>query len=472
MKKWKCLVCGEIFEGDAPPERCPVCGVSGVDAIVPLEDGGTKAWKCVVCGQVFEGEEPPEICPVCGAGRSAFEETALAAEEPTVDTQDRFVLIGGGAAAFTCAKELRRKNATASITLLCKEEALPYNRPALSDLIEDGLSLASITLEDWDFYTEKDIQVRLGAEAVEIDRYARLVRCRDGSSYPYTKLLLATGSNCFNPLKPDADSVPVKTLRNIQDAQEIVALAEKGRRAVVVGGGILGIEAAVALHQRSVQVTVVEMGERIMAAQTDPVAAERIAQALEKDGISIRCQVKTEGVTEKGLRLAGGELLEADFVVVSAGVRAETALAKSCGLEVNRGIVVDESLRTSDWNIFAAGDCAELEGRTGGLWSTAISQGQAAAAGMCGETLSYHPTQPATAFEGNGLKLFSVGNLNGRNNRVVTLEDRFTGDYQLLSFHGDALEGALLLGNTNQGAKAMAAVENHVSLAEAVKILG
>ena len=151
MKRWKCTVCGEIFEGEFPPVPCPVCS-AGEGAFEELPEQGDIVWRCTVCGQVFEGAKPPVPCPVCGAGESAFlaetkKETAF-----RLDTEDRFVLVGGGVASFEAAKAIRARNQMASITLICGEGVIPYNRPALSDVVGDGLSFESCAQSKQQFY--------------------------------------------------------------------------------------------------------------------------------------------------------------------------------------------------------------------------------------------------------------------------------------------------------------------------------
>jgi rubredoxin len=145
-KKWRCTVCGQVFEGDQPPVPCPVCG-AGASAFALEEQVGLSKWRCAVCNQVFDGENPPTSCPICGAGVSAFEKIYEASGEYKKDTDEAFVIVGGGIAALETAKAIRRRNSTASITMILGEGILPYNRPALSDVLADSLSFDSILLE-------------------------------------------------------------------------------------------------------------------------------------------------------------------------------------------------------------------------------------------------------------------------------------------------------------------------------------
>ena len=470
MKRWKCTVCGEIFEGEFPPVPCPVCS-AGEGAFEELPEQGDIVWRCTVCGQVFEGAKPPVPCPVCGAGESAFlaetkKETAF-----RLDTEDRFVLVGGGVASFEAAKAIRARNQMASITLICGEGVIPYNRPALSDVVGDGLSFESIILAEYPFYEENRITLVCDAKVQAIDTAEKSVLLSNGKALGYTKLLLATGANPFVPVTQGENAVPLYTLRSFADADFLLNHA-KNKRALIVGGGILGVEAALALRERGCTVCIVELSPRLMMLQADEYASKVLHERLTAVGISVHTGISIATTDASGALLTDGTHVNADFILASVGVRSEIALAQKAGLSVNRGIIIDAHMRTSDANIYAAGDCAEFAGRVTGLYAAAAQGGQNAGAQMAGEEVEYLPAAPATAFEGAGVSLFSTGVLmpNEQGNTLV-YENKYTGVYKKLVFQSGKLAGGILLGDVSAGAKLNCAVNAAIPYKKALELL-
>lgn len=471
MKKWKCTVCGQVFEGDAPPVPCPICN-AGEEAFEAVASAETGRWKCTVCGQIFEGAVPPAPCPICNAGEEAFEPVGGVEEEAfRRDTGERFVLVGGGVACLEAAKAIRERNRTASIAIVCGEEALPYNRAGLTDVVGDGVSFVNLLLEEQTWYEAQKVDLLSGATVERLDRAAKRLYLSDGRELEYDRVLLATGAQPFNPVKSDADAVPVATLRTFEDAGKVVARAS-GKRVIVLGGGILGLEAAVALRERDAKVTVVQLEGRILPLQTDDEAAKRLTEAFHRQQIEVRTGVSLARVTSTGAILTDGTSLEADFVLVSVGVRADTRLAREAGVPVNRGIVVDDRMRTGAADVFAAGDCAEFEGKAPGQWSVAVSQGETAGAAMAGdEEKQYAPPVPAVAFETGGLKLFSAGTLQGEHLTEVVASTA-EGAYRKLVFKEGKLIGALMLGDVSGSGMTIRLIEKGARLREAIELIG
>lgn len=429
-------------------------------------------WKCTICNYVYEGETPPDICPICGAPASAFVRVTETAFAFSKDTAEAFVIVGGGAAAFEAAAAIRKRNKTAIITMICGEGVLPYNRPGLSDLIGEGLLFDDILLQGKAFYDENKIELMIGSKAASVDRAAKTVLLEDGRAVPYDKLLIATGANSFNPVPSGKDAVPLFTLRRYADALAIMHAAKKGSRAVIVGGGILGVEAAIALNMRGVAVTVLEQSDRILKNNADSAAAAVIHDYLAGLGIGVITNASVDSCTQTGVSLKDGSVLEAYFVIVSAGVRPETTLAREAGLAVGRGIVVNASLQTADPYVYAAGDCAEVDGKVYGLWSSSVSQGAAAGASMAGEPLSYVPVIPATALELPGLSLFSAGNVNLDGAHTVTSAGGPENIYKKLVFDASGrLCGVVLVGDVGLSAAAMSLIEKGAFKKEALSLL-
>lgn len=469
MKKWKCLVCGQVFEGNEPPVPCPVCG-AGEASFEPLQTDAATQWKCTVCGQTFSGSEPPVPCPVCGAGKTAFEAEQAEGNTFKKDTDDNFVIVGAGLAALEAAKAIRLRNATATICIISAEDHLPYNRPGLSRVLADGLSFANLLLEEEEFYTQQNITVMRNVTATSVEPAAKTVALANGQVLAYTKLLLATGAKPFNPIKHSHGSIPVKVLHSYKDALDLTQNA-KGKRIVLVGGGILGLEAAAGLCSRGALVTVVEFAPRILPLQTDEAVSAQLTEKLEKMGIAVLCGMSVTEATGHGVTLSNGNSIAADLVLASMGVRSEMSLAVAIGLELSRGIVVDEFMRTSHKDIFAAGDCAEFKGRVQAIAGAASGMGRVAGAAMAGQMeTAYQPFIPATAFEVPGFCLFSAGLVGQEADESALYENRATRQYRRLFFLNGKMCGALYVGQ-NPGALALRALAAKAPLAQALPML-
>lgn len=473
--KWKCNVCGAIFEGDEPPVPCPVCK-AGLDAFTKLEPKpvakpSTK-WKCTVCGAIFEGEEPPVPCPICKAGKEAFVQIEEASGKPFYkDTDDRFVIVGGGFAALEAAKAIRERNATASITIVAGEIHCPYNRPALSDVLARDHTLESLLLEPLSYYSNNNITILTGVMAESIDPNAQTVLLSTGETLPYTGLLLATGANPFNPIRQEPGAIKVEVLRSFEDAQTLVKDAS-GKRVVLVGGGILGLEAALALRQRNSQVTVVEFAPRILSRQVDKETSARLQKHLEMLGIRIITGNSVVCADADGVMLEDGTQMAADVVLASMGVRSEVSLASSVNLKIDRGIQVDSFMHTSRYGIWAAGDCAEHDGIVLAVAGAASAMGKIAGASMAGdETNAYIPFTPATYFNAEGFCLLSVGNIAPTPCETVLYQDEENGIYNKLFLQQNTLVGALFVGGKPKGAAIIDAVSKNVTAREALLLL-
>lgn len=470
QKRWRCTVCGEIFEGDAPPAPCPVCG-AGADAFVAEAAPAAQRWKCTVCGQIFEGDAPPAPCPVCGAGADAFVAEKEAPGGVLGGSDSRFVIVGGGGAGLAAAKAIREVDRTAKVTLVCGEGVIPYNRPGLSRLVAEGAGFESVALEPYDWYGGQQIELVCDARVERIDPQRREALLSDGRALPYTALLLAAGANAFCPVKAGPGAPPVRVLRSFADAAALLEDVRPGVPAVVVGGGILGLEAAMALHRRGAKVRVVELAQRILSIQADAFVSGRIEQALRALGMEVDTGVSVSAVEADGAHLSDGRVLPAEVVLVSAGIRSELGLAQALGLALGRGICVDASMRTSLPGIYAAGDCAEFEGRVAGLWGAALEMGRTAGRAMCGHEAAYRPPVPATAFEAPGISLFAVGSVNGEGLQTVERRDDEAGVYRKLALRDGRLVGVLMLGRPAGGAAAIAAVERGAPLQDALGLL-
>ncbi|MFF0554696.1 FAD-dependent oxidoreductase [Streptomyces sp. NPDC004266] len=287
----------------------------------------------------------------------------------------RIVVVGGGTAGARLAQRL-------PVTLLGEEPHAPYNRVLLADVLAGRYAPEVIALPG----TREP--VRLGVRAVRIDRAARTVECADGSLVAYDRLVLATGSNPVLPplrgLRGAALPAGVHPFRTLDDCLELRALVRPGARAVVIGGGLLGVSAARALAERGADVVLTQQGERLMERQLDEHASALLREHVEALGVEVHTECRVSGLRQRGgavtaVELADGFVLDAQVVVLACGVRPRVALAREAGLEVATGIVVDDELRTSDPYVHAIGDCAEHAGRVYGLAGPALDQADALA---------------------------------------------------------------------------------------------
>ncbi len=303
----------------------------------------------------------------------------------------RIVIAGGGAAGFAAAEMLRREGFQDSIVMLSDDAAPPVDRPNLSkDYLAGNAPEEWVPLRPQSWYRDNDIDLRLGTKVASIDARARAVALADGARAPYDRLLLATGAEPVRLDVPGANAAHVRTLRSLADCRAIIAAAEAAQRVVVIGASFIGLEAAAALRTRNKEVAVVAPEARPLEKAFGPELGDFVRALHEEHGVVFHLQQTVTAIEPKSVTLKSGAKLPADLVVVGIGVRPRTALGEQLGLKTDRGIVVDEYLRTSADNIFAAGDIARWPDKASGEnlriehWVVAERQGQTAARNMLG----------------------------------------------------------------------------------------
>ena len=455
---WKCDLCGYVHEGDEPPDSCPVCG-AGADLFTRFEVTAPRPprrWVCTVCGRVHVGDAPPPTCPVCGVGGDLFipENEPMPAVAPA--PPGRIVVLGAGIAGVTAAERARALAPAATITLVGREPGLPYYRLNLTRLLAGEITAAALPLHDLRWYAEHRIEL-LCDEAVGLDRERRELRLQGRGLLAYDRLVLATGAHAFVPPIPGVARAGVLTLRTLADAEALLALAGSARRCVCVGGGLLGLEAAGALARRGLEVTVVEGFTHLLPRQLPAVAGRLLEEQVTARGVRVRTGVRVAAIAD-GLRptvqLAGGEEIEADLVVLSAGVRPATHLARAAGLEIGKsGLLVDDRLRTSDPAILAAGDLAEHRGAVPGIWPIAHAHGVVAGSNAAGGDLELAPMAPSNRLKVLGIELFSVGLVEPADGSYQIEDSSAPGRYRRLLWRDGRLVGAVLLGDTAEATR-------------------
>ena len=321
------------------------------------------------------------------------------------------LIIGGGVAAFEAALAASAATPAHHVTLCSKEAVPPYRRPALSRMVAEQLPDTAFYFKAPAFYAERNIELLLNKEAVAIDREGKKVTFKDGSVLPYDRLILATGGTAFVP--PIEGAEYVRVLRDYEDLQKIrQEIAAGAEEAVVVGGGVLGLELADSLIAKGCRVTLLEAGPAVLSRNLDPESAAMVMEQLRSiPGLTVKTDVKIKKVTSTGIELEN-ETLNSKLVFFSTGVRSAANLALDAGLQVNKGIVVDSRMMTSDPAIYSCGDAAEPPCGACGLLNAAKSMGHVAGVNASGGDETFVPEVYPVRLMALGIKLFSAGKLN------------------------------------------------------------
>ena len=367
------------------------------------------------------------------------------------------VVIGNGMAAARFVEELgRHALGRYSVLVIGAEPVLAYNRVLLSSLLAGEVGPDDIALKPRRWWQDQGVTLAYGRPAEAIDAGRRHVRLSGGRSLPFARLVLATGSSPIRLAKPGMDLAGVLTFRDRGDVDAMLSAVTPGARAVVIGGGLLGIEAAHGLARAGAAVTLVHLMDRLMERQLDPEASGMLACALRQRGIDVLLGADTEAVEGsdkvQAIKLADGRRLAADLVVAAIGIRPNVALAAAAGLRTGRGILVDDRLTTSDPAIHAIGECAEHRGLCYGLVEPAYEQARTLARHLAGQPDAYSGTVPATNLKVSGIPVFSAGDIEGsEGGDVVVWRDPGLGSYRKLVLKDDVLTGAVLVGETGDG---------------------
>lgn len=436
--------------------------------------GRKKLVKCLVCGEIFDASL--EICPVCGVGKENFVPVEQEEVEYRRDTEDFYVILGNGAAGLQAAKAIRERDKTGSVVMISNEPYSTYNRPMLTKSMVAGLSAEQIAVEDASWYEQNQIYQILNREAVAIDTKEKEVKFADGSGIKYTKLIYAAGSECFIPPIEGKDKPEVIAIRRLSDIQKIEELLPNVKNVVVIGGGVLGLEAAWEMKKAQCRVTVLEAGIQLMGRQLDDAASDMLKMISEANDIQIHTGaqiVSIEGGDHvTGVKLKDGEVIPAELVIVSAGVRANTAIAKEAGLEVDRAVVVNSRMETSVKDIYACGDCAQYQGMNYAIWPQALEQGKTAGANAAGDSAEYEQVPAALTFHGMNTALFASGD-NGKragvSYKTVEMKDPSKKQYEKLYFFNNRFCGVILIGDLSRMAELSQALEKKASFQEVVK---
>ena len=367
------------------------------------------------------------------------------------------IVIGNGMAAAKFAEELAaRALGRYAVAVVGEEPHLAYNRVLLSSVLAKESSLDAIALKSAAWWRDRGVTLRYGCAAQFVDLDARTVSLGDGKVLSFSKLVFATGSLPIRLSVPGADLPGVVTFRDIADVSTMNAVAQLGSRVAVVGGGLLGLEAAYGLSKSGAKVTLIHLMDRLMERQLDLRAATLLKRAVELLGIEVLTSAETDRVEGQNrveaLVLKDGRRLAADAVVFAVGVAPNVALARQCGLRTARGILVDDGLACSAPGIFAIGECVEHRGRCYGLVEPAYEQARVLARCLAGEGGSYDGSVLATNLKVSGVNVFSAGHfLGGAETENIVFSDPGFGTYKKLVIRHGRLVGAVLYGDTTDG---------------------
>ena len=381
----------------------------------------------------------------------------------------RVVVVGNGMAGSRVVEELRARDLhqLLEIAVLGAEQFPAYNRILLSSVLAGKVTVGDIALTPDSWYEKYNVQLHLGVTAARIDRDARVVTATDGRTFGYDELVLATGSRARVPTvpgfaSPDGElAVGVSVFRTVEDCERIIAGSASARHAVVVGGGLLGLEAARGLAGRGIAVTVLHKAGHLMDKQIDDLAGGVLVRTLSRLGVDVRLRgvpIRYDtSSSERFIVLADGEHLPADIVVLAAGVEPDVSLAREAGLDVNRAVVVDDRLRTSDPHIWAIGECAEHRGTVYGLVAPAWEQATVVANALTGVGgAAYAGSAIVTRLKASDVDLATMGDAHLEDDgsaEVVRFVDPVRGTYKKLVIRDGRLTGAILLGeNATVGA--------------------
>ena len=362
------------------------------------------------------------------------------------------LIIGNGAAGTTAAEQIRKQDSHAVITLIT-EEAFPlYSRIRIPEFLSGNIQEPALIIKDLPWHAQRDINLVTDTKVSQINFQNKTAITTDGKNFSYDTLLLATGSNSFVPPVKGSDKKGVFTLRTVEDARALAGMNSEAVELILIGGGLLGLEAAAAMAQRGKHVTVVEFFDRLLPRQLDYEGAARLQNLLEKRGFTFKLGSVTEEIMGKdhveGVRLKSGETLLSHTVLFSAGVRSQFSLVKDSDIKTDRGIVVNERMETSLDSVYAAGDVAQFEDINYCIWPEAVEQGRVAGINMAGGDALYKNIPPSNILKVAGISLASAGEIDveGKMTSEITAGDDA---YQKIVKDDDGnIIGCIMLGDT------------------------
>ncbi|MDQ0088261.1 nitrite reductase (NADH) large subunit [Paenibacillus anaericanus] len=386
--------------------------------------------------------------------------------------REKLVVIGNGMAGISAVEQILKLTTKFDITVFGSEQHPNYNRIMLSYVLEGSKTIDDIVLNDLHWYQDNGITLHIGTTVTKIDEQTKEVVTEDGVRVPYDKVLIATGSNSFILPVPGSDKEGVVGFRDIADCNQMLQAAQVYRKAAVIGGGLLGLEAAKGLVQLGMDVTVVHLMDDLMERQLDHQASSMLQAELERQGIKFKMGAQTaELLGDKrvsGLRFTDDSVLDAEFVVMAVGIKPNIVVAKESGIDVNRGIVVNDYMQTSMEGVYSVGECTEHRGTCYGLVAPLFEQGMILAKHICGvDTAPYEGSVVSTKLKISGVDVFSTGEfIDGPGHMIIANKDEWKQTYKKILLRDKVMVGAVLFGDITDSAELQKLIKQRTEMTD------
>jgi nitrite reductase (NADH) large subunit len=381
----------------------------------------------------------------------------------------KYVIIGNGIAGTEAALTIRKIDSQGEITIVSAGKLPLYYRPKLIEYVAGTVQIPGITIYKEAYYRERDIRLMLDTTVTAVDPIAHRAIDGQGRSLAYDRLLLATGADCFLPPFPGREAAGIFTVRGVADCDVLRNYASGLDRIAVIGGGLLGLEIAYALKTLGKQITVIEVNQWLLSRQLDREGGVLLQSLLENKGLSFILNdtvaaIEAQKGRVSGISLKSGRMLDVQAVVVSAGIRGRDSLARQIGAQINKGIVVNDTMQTTVADIYAAGDPIEHRGALYGIWPAAKEQGAAAGSNMAGKLLAYTGTALSAILKITGIDLYSAGDYNAPSDDLIySLQAEI---YKKYLIQGGKLAAAMVIGDAREAKLASLVYHGKAPLAE------
>lgn len=381
----------------------------------------------------------------------------------------KYVIIGSGVAGTTAASNIRKLDSSGEITILTDEAVPFYSRIRLIEYLAKEADQQGIIIHKADWYEKNNIELVLNSPVSGIDKDNKKVIISDGGQIGYDRLLIATGGISFVPPVPGSDKKGVFALRTIRDADEIIAYADGVKKVILIGGGVLGLEAGNSLRKTGHDVTVVEFFPRLLPRQMDPQGAEVLKAQMEGMGFKFFLGAKSKEILGdggvKGLLLEDGTRIDGDLIIISAGVRPQSGLCKGLGLTIGKGVVVNDRMETEIKDIYAAGDLIEHRGMFYGIWPAAQKQGEVAGINMAGGNAVYEGTMMSNMLKVVGIDLAAAGDIDA-DGKCESIVQKDKDIYRKLVIKDNVIAGCILYGDISGYQKILKAIDGKKNIGD------
>ena len=385
---------------------------------------------------------------------------------------EKYVVIGNGVAGMSAAENIRDRDRNGKVTIVSNEKYYTYSRLMLSHYLGSDVQPEKLYIHPVSWYEERSIELMRDTKVIETDIERKIVKTAK-SDLSYTKLIIASGSHSFIPPVEGTDKKGVFALRNYDDMAAITRAIGSSRKAIVIGGGVLGLEAAWAIKKAGLDVEVLEFAPRLLPRQMDEEGSAILKKIIEDAGVTTYLGVESKSVLgndrAEGVILKDGREIKADFVVFSSGVRPNIEFLKDRAINVNRGIIIDDHTKTSADDIYAAGDVAEFNGVMPAIWPVAQEQGKIAGMNAAGEDSVYHTIPPSNMLKVMDVSCFSVGEINNEKGGLKELKYAGDNEYYKLFLKGNVLVGAMMIGDVSKSIKIKSYIDRGKDISEFLK---